>query len=204
MGELGPEATAAIYGGAVGGILGVVGALLGVVVERLLRAWGSTQCKITGWDFSARATPRDFEAPEEHKFYLRELSEEFLSNKHLHFRFTLRAFNTRDVPTAWADPRLTFLAGRKVLMEIPLRDEESKKMRAGVDVKETVGILNLPPKELVEVNAVGWPMYDERDKLVGCDRIEFRAEYPSSKLFPRRFRQRVEHDRIIPGVSSVG
>jgi hypothetical protein len=47
-----PQATAVIYGGLVGGVLGMIGVLAGMLIERYLQGRGKLRCVVSEWELT--------------------------------------------------------------------------------------------------------------------------------------------------------
>ena len=156
-----------------------VGVLLGVVVERLARNLGRLWCEpretweprfhnpTTGGGFDKK--PVELPGPPDYATY----------------SFTLDLFNGKEIPVGLRKIKLCFECKGSTLETIPEAPETGRVM-AGITRYDPVGVLNLPPRQLVSQEFRGAFRGKDVEILTGWDVVRLVAEYPGGRWFRRR------------------
>jgi hypothetical protein len=174
-------AEAALYGGLGGGLVGGVLALLGVVVERLLRLTGRLRgmaskpsfTLIGAMDEMGRQTPVDLLD-----------ADETTDADAVEYRFAIDLFNGKEVPTGLRDVRVVFVhSGGDHHTSTP-NDLETGRQLSGRLMIDELKVINIPPRQFVRKEMQGYFGKEEADALkTGTwERIEFVGEFPSRPI----------------------
>jgi hypothetical protein len=162
---------AALYGGLGGGLIGGVFALLGVVVERLLRQTGRLRFECSEPKLRAEVGPG----------LLKEWTEvdEGMSVQGAHYILPVDLFNGKEVPTGLRDVRVDLIRddGERVESR-PHEPLEGTAPRA-------VNVINIPPRQFVHRELQGGMAGEagEAIKLKKWRKLEFVGELPKRPFF---------------------
>jgi hypothetical protein len=174
-------ATATLYGAIIAGSF----ALLGVVVERVLRLMGFLRFEASEWE-------RRFTAGRRNGFgQFKEIrpTEAELFAKRVEYRFAIDLFNGKEVPTGLRD------------VEVVLTREDGEPLRsrpydvlgvrrvpssdARTSEASTVYVINIPPRQFVHKELAG--SFDSREAVVALaserwERVEIVAKRPKRPI----------------------
>jgi hypothetical protein len=165
LGEMSPEATAALYGAlvgggiiVVGGVLTMLGILAGVSIERRFKERNKVHCVISGWDIT-EAEPLGWAA----------------------CSFEVEVFNEKASPTGLRGIRVEFL-----------RDGERPaigRLRLPAST-EVLWVLNLPPQQWERVQVHAFFDGEEAREVAGFRRADFVGYFPDGKEFRQKIIER--------------
>ena len=157
------EAATAIYGALVGGVLGMVGVLVGMLVERHLRERGQVRCVISNWELTAAGS--------------RPLGQEKAVCS-----FEVDLFNEKPSATGLRDVSVVFLReDGEGQMIGPLRSSDSD---------EEVGVLNLPPRRWMRGSLYALFEGEEAREISGFREAYFVGYFPDGSGFRQRIVER--------------
>ena len=150
------EAAAIVYGTLVGGVLGMVGVLVGMLVERRLRERGQVRCVISNWEVRApKSGP--------------------LGQEKAVCSFEVDLFNEKPSATGLRDVSVVFLQ----------EDGERRtigSLRSSVSDEE-VGVLNLPPRRWVRGKLYAVFEGEEAREISGFREAHFVGYFPDGSGF---------------------
>jgi hypothetical protein len=152
-------------------LIGVFGALAGVVVERLLRLAGRLRLTASGWDRTFHSQDPGWGVglvPDE------DLEKDTTKVDFLKYRVDITLFNGREVPTGLQDIKIV------LVHEDGRRGEPSRP--------EGVAVINVPPRQFAHKELTGTFAREEAQALAtgNWQRVEFEAQRPKRPLLWRK------------------
>jgi hypothetical protein len=168
---------AALYGGLGGGLIGGILALLGVIVERVLRLVAFLRFEVYEWERKFTKARNDWGDYEE------IMPEEAATlAKRVGYSLAVDLFNGKEVPTGLRDIKVALVRkdGEPLTSRPQDRQSGSRDSRSGVLRYSRVGVLNIQPRQFVRMELQG--EFDRAGALALAaemwERIEFVGERP--------------------------
>ncbi len=177
-----PLITATLIGGGLAILGTLLGTILGLTGDRLLRSWGRLRCWTTHGEvrFLPGYTEGDFG------------SEQVATGEivGVTYAFGLDLFNGKEIPVGLHDLSVVLVCDGEELVDKPL-DPASRWRRGGIDVHEPLHFVNLPPRQVVHVEIIGSPSDVETAQT--WRRVEFVGHRGSGGLFgSEEFRETIK------------
>jgi hypothetical protein len=172
-------AEAALYGGLGGGLIGGVLALLGVIVERVLRLTGFLHFEASEWEVkfvSGDSWDREELSPD----------EAATSAERVEFSFAVDLFNGKEVPTGLRDIKVELVRkeGESLTSRPEDRQRVSRQNRYTEMRYSRVDVINLAPRQFLRMELQG--EFDRAGVLALASekwrRIEFVGERPKRPI----------------------
>ena len=158
-------------------------ALLGVVVERLLRQTGRLRCDPSGWQWRFTTARDGFGQLKQV-----EPGEAASEAKRVEYRFAIDLFNGKEVPTGLRDIKIVLTREDAESLTSRPYDLLSVQRDPSFDVmtKSDVDVLNLPPRQFVRKELAG--SFDSQEAVEAFTaakwvQVEFVAEFPKRPFF---------------------
>lgn len=172
-------AEAALYGGLGGGLIGGVLALLGVIVERVLRLTGFLRFEASEWEakfVSGDSWDREELSPD----------EAATSAERVEFSFAVDLFNGKEVPTGLRDIKVELVrkAGESLTSRPEDRQSGSRESRHKAIRYSSVDVINLAPRQFLRMELQG-EFYRAGVLALASEkwrRIEFVGERPKRPI----------------------
>ncbi len=163
------------------GVVGIVGVLVGVVVERIARSWGRLRCEPSEW------RPHFIDPdPSSASYGETDRPEEATA---VDYSGHLALFNGKEIPVALQDPSLVFVCkdGRKLVSK-RVDDAASAVHRQGRTTYTPVYGINISPRQFLHKELRGGFGQEAVEALrTGrWKRIMFEAKRPKRPLFWRK------------------
>ena len=175
------------------GVIAGVFALLGVMVERLLRLTGWVRCEVSGWGRKFTKARNSWnEYPEVEPNQAHKLAER------MEYWFVIDLFNGKEVPSALRD----------VAVELVRKDGGPLRIRpcnlsgvkhfaeANKENCDTVDVINIPPRQIVRKQLGG--VFDTREAINALasgrwKRVRLVAKRPKHPLLRRKTYRKTIH-----------
>jgi len=171
-------------------------ALLGVVVERLLRLVRRLRCEPSGWEtrFTCGLNQRG-------EFSEVEPKQAEMFAKRVQYRFASDLFNGKEVPTGLREIKVVLVREAGEPLASRPYDLLSVERDPSFDVmtRSDVDVINLPPRQCVRKELPG--SFDSREAAVALakgkwQRVEFVAKRPKRPLLWRKTFRTVDHQAL--------
>lgn len=151
---------------------GIVGALLGVIITMLMNEYLKSKGKIKYYyeNIDIKYRGRD-----EYGCYIEIGNEKDYENIEYEFKFQL--YNTSESKKILRDIKIKFVSGNSVIETIP-KDSNTRRAYAGGFTCDEINIINVNPKEIIEVNIEGYLSKSTEDikKFKSIDKVYMLAK----------------------------
>jgi hypothetical protein len=193
-------ATATLYGAIIAGTF----ALLGVVIERLLRSTGRVRCE------ASLLFPLRLTGVEKEPGYPRDVppheADEAAGATGVSYHCAVDLFNGKEVPTGLRDIAVVFIdSSGKRFLDHPDNPESARRTSAGTFIFDRLAILNLQPLQFKRLEMRGEFGKDAANALLSgrWERIVFEAQRPKRPFFgilgSKTYRETIINSQEVPG-----
>lgn len=163
------------------GAFTLLGVIVGIVAERLVRNVGGIWCEpqeewepVLGFldsrtgDWGRPPAEDPGQAPD-----------------YATYNFTLDLFNSKEIPVGLRRIRVVFECAGGTISSTP-QDPATSRESAGMRRTDPVSIINLPPRQVVSQIFSGFFRGEDVDTLAGWKVARFVAEYPGRRWYLRK------------------
>lgn len=176
-------------------LIGVFGALAGLVVERFLRSFGRLWCESSGWEL-------EFVAEENEYGEVDDVDPEKAEG--VKYSVRLDVFNGKEIPVGLRDINIVFVCeGGEKLVHKPW-DSTSGEFSFGRTFYAKLAVVNLPPRQWVHLPLHGgFNDQSEARLLAGWRRVEFVGQRQRRGLLePKTYRKTIA-TRIVTAAAQA-
>jgi hypothetical protein len=161
------------WGEAVAAAAGIIGTVVGVLLDRYLQSRGRVKCFASEWSLTCHRTGDlgldKMVSPEEVEY--------------ARYMFSLDFFNSKDEPTGFRDLRVQFYReGSLILSQVP-EDVSASYVVAMQQRFQSVATINLPPKQWVHCRWTGSLQREDARQAIGADAVWLVGIDPDDNAF---------------------